>query len=300
MLVMAAVHAAGAYAQSLTQTPDVDTVLNMPSPSRIVITENSGGSVISVTGMQGNDTVRAEVRTDYPADASVSAKQSSALAGGRLEIPGFPGGGNNSGSGWKCYVDGVYIGLGKALGQGHGDGLQWSKSFEIGWLECIAAGYSWGRTAVSLGLGFDWRNYKITTSDRYLAPTPSKGLEWVSADMLPEGSRLRNSRLKVFSLQLPLLFRASIPGSCLRVKVGPVYNFNTYASVLTIFDDNGGNRNELFTTGVRPRRFTADIFGSISISGALGVYVRYSPMKVMDAADGINFRPLTVGFTLGI
>lgn len=272
-----------------------DTLLKMDSPSRIVITETHDGSVITVTGTDGENPFHSTIKTDYPDNSSVSSKQS-VLNGSIFQLPGT----ESKRRGWKCYVDGITIGLTDASGQGGDGGLQWSKSIEAGWLSCLSAGYGWENTALTVGLGFDWRNYKITTSDRYLTPSPDKGIQWAPASSLPEGSRLLNSRLKVFSLQLPVLFRASIPRSRVKIKLGPVLNFNTYASLLTNYDDAGGNRVELFTKAIEPRRFTIDFFGSISLSNVVGVYVRYSPMKVMDATDGFNFRPLTIGVCIGI
>lgn len=284
----------GAYSISWAQEIP-DTLMKFDKPSRLVITENSQGSVISVTGIEKDDPFQATVKTDYPKNASVISCQS-VKHGYSLEIPGM----QNNGKGWKCYVDGVTLGLTNPYGLGNNGGLQWSKSIEIGWLDCLAVGYSWGNTAVSLGLGFDWRNYKITTSDRYLIAAPSNGIEWADAGSLPEGSILKNSRLKVFSLQLPLLFRAKIPNSCLRLKLGPIFNFNTHASILTNFIDSNGNDNKLFTENLSQRRFTVDFFGCLSINSFVGVFVRYSPMKVMNCTDGINFRPLTIGVAIGI
>lgn len=285
---------AGAYINSHAQeTPD--TLLKFDKPSRLVITENSQGSMITVSGIDKDDAFQASVKTDYPKNSSVMASQS-VRRGSPIEIPGMQG----NGKGWKCYVDGVTLGLTNPCGLGDNGGLQWSKSIEIGWLDCLAVGYSWGNTALSLGLGFDWRNYKITTSDRYLIAAPSNGIEWADTSRLPEGSILKNSRLKVFSLQLPLLFRAKIPNSCLRLKLGPIFNFNTHASILTNFIDSNGNDNKLFTENLSQRRFTVDFFGSMSINSVVGLFVRYSPMKVMNVGDGVNFRPLTVGLAIGI
>lgn len=276
-----------------------DTLLKVDKVSKLVITENRGGSVITVTGKDDNESFQAVVKTDYPSNSSVSSSQS-VLASSRVELPGFEYVRRRGSHGWKCYVDGICFGLSNPTGLDTPKGLQWSKSLEIGWLNCFAVGYSWGRAAMSLGLGFDWRNYKITTSDRYLTPTPDKGIDWAAAGTLPEGSRLKNSRLKVFSLQLPLLFRSRIPGSCLRLKLGPIFNFNTHASLKTNYEDMHGNKAELFTKDINPRRFTLDFFGSVSLSNVVGIYVRYSPMTVMDATDGINFKPLTIGVGIGI
>lgn len=272
-----------------------DTLLRVDKPSRIVITESSRGSVISVSGTGEDDNFQTTVNADYPENASVTSTQS-VKTDFPIQLPGI----KNRKKGWTCYVDGITIGLSDPSGIGRNAGLQWSKSIEIGWLDCLAVGYSWGKTAISLGFGFDWRNYKITTSDRYLTTTQSKGIEWAEASRLPEGSILKNSRLKVFSLQLPLLFRAQIPNSCLRLKLGPIFNFNTHASILTRYTDINGNDNEIFSKNLGQRTFTVDFFGSLSINSIVGVFVRYSPMKVMNSPDGLNFRPLTIGIALGI
>lgn len=272
-----------------------DTLLKIDTPSRLVITESPEGSVITVTGIDGEETFETSVTAEYPKNSSVSSSQK-IKSGSQFEFPGV----KNSSTGWKCYVDGVTLGLSNPSSLAPEKGLQWSKSIEVGWLDCFAVGYSWRNIALTLGLGFDWRNYKITTTDKYLVVTPQKGIEWASAATLPEGSRLQNSRLKVFSLQLPLLLRAKIPGSSLRLKLGPIFNFNTHASVKTNYIDSGGNKCEFFCEDLNQRRFTVDLFGSLSISNIVGVFVRYSPMKVMDASDGLNFRPLTVGFAFGI
>ncbi len=294
IFAIAALYICGVWAQTNEETVS-DTLLKVDKPSKLVITENSDGSIITVTGIKENDSFNATVKTEYPKNSSVSSNQSVKPAGS-VQLPGM----EKSGKGWFGYVDGMTIGLSNPAGLGPDKGLQWSKSIEIGWLDCIAVGYSWGKTALSLGIGFDWRNYKITTSDRYLTVTPAKGIEWADANTLPEGSKLKNSRLKVFSLQLPLLLRVKIPNSSLRLKVGPIFNFNTHASLKTNYIDMSGGSNELFTEDLNQRRFTLDFFGNLSVSSWVGIFVRYSPMKVMDAADGLNFRPLTIGLTIGI
>ncbi len=159
---------------------------------------------------------------------------------------------------WGVSMLGVCVGLTNPLGQGSPEGLQWSKSFEISWLSCINVYYSFGRSDISFGLGFDWRNYKATTAGRRLVANDNKGIEWGE---YPEGVTPKYSRLKVFSLQVPVLYRWSIPKSSLNLRIGPVLNFNTYASLLTVWDDPDGHKMEDFTKAISPRRFTVDFFG---------------------------------------
>lgn len=291
MLASAVCMATGALAQ--TEKPD--TLLKVDPESRLVITESAEGTMVTVSGY-GEEGLSASVFSGYPEESSVSSRQAT-LRDNMMRLVGERRNRCCNGSKWDVVVDGVCIGLNRAVGQGNDGGLQWSKSFEISWLNCLGVAYSLGKSSISLGLGFDWRNYKVTTSGRYLLPTPERGIAWSDA----EGDmKVRNSRVKIFSLQLPLLYRLRIPKTSLHFKAGPVFNFNTYGSLKTVYDDAAGNRCEYFTKEINPRRFTVDFFGSLSLCSAIGVYVRYSPMKVMDAPGSLNFRPLTIGVGFGI
>ncbi len=275
------------------QNENPDTLLNVEGPSKIVITENQKGAKFEVTGDSTVDTIV----TLFPEESTVVSKQSSKsesflkngfiINGTLIEWPYH----------WDVIVDGLCLGLTNATDMAGEGGLQWSKSLEIGWISCIGVVYKYKASGISLGMGFDWRNYKITTSEKRLVANKEKGIEW---EKYPEGAKGRNSRLKIFSLQFPLLYRLAIPKTSINLKVGPMMNFNTYASLKSSYEDGAGNKCREFTKDIQPRRFTVDFFGSISLlSNAVGVYVRYSPMKVMDA-PGLNFRPLTVGLLIGL
>lgn len=292
-MILLALFPALCFAQDPDGSPVVpDTLISRDTPSRVAITENPHGMTVSVSGTDGDETYDESVTVPFPGESSVRSRQSTTTS---LSLPAL---GKVCGrdSRWNVIVDGLCLGLTRACGMGDDGGLQWSKSFEISWMSCIGVSFACGATDLSLGLGFDWRNYKITTSGKVLAANPDKGLEWADG---PEGVNVRFSRLKTFSLQLPLLWKLPVPKTSLSFKAGPVLCFNTYGSLKTVFDDADGNRGELFTKDISPRRFTVDFFGCISLYETIGVYVRYSPMKVMDA-PGLNFRPLTVGIGIGI
>lgn len=280
---------------ALAQSEKPDTLLKVDPESRLVITESAKGTQITVSGY-GEDGLVASVFSEYPEESSVTSNQTT-LRNNMFRLISERGNGCCNDAKWNVILDGVCIGLNRAVGQEPDGGLQWSKSFEISWLNCVAVSYLLGKSSISLGLGFDWRNYKVTTSGRCLLPTPDKGIAWGEID---GDAKVRYSRLKIFSLQLPLLYRLKIPKTSLYFKAGPIFNFNTYGSLKTVYDDTTGNKCEYFTKEIKPRRFTVDFFGSLSLCQAVGVYVRYSPMKVMDAAGSLNFRPLTIGIGIGI
>lgn len=271
------------------ETPD--TLLSVFNPDKVIITESSDGTRISV----GDG--RESILIEYPDAASVRTSRSTSRS--IFNIPGLPCGHHrdNCGcydKGWTVGLDGVCIGLTDAVDQTGGGGLQWSKSFEINWLSCLNVGYRFSRSRIYLGLGFDWRNYKATAFSRWLEPDGDGGVRWGSA---PQGASVRSTQLKVFSLQLPLMFVWRIPKSNLNWRMGPILNFNTYSSIKGIYDDSAGNRCEYFTKDFDRNPVTLDFFGSLSYHSAFGVYVRYSPMKVLKAASPINFIPFSLGFT---
>ncbi len=274
---------------SVASTENRDTLMIVDTPSKVLITESTDGTLITVT-----DTLTGAEQShfvSYAPGAKVSTSQHSSKT--TLNIPGFNCmSRKNQKSGWAVGIDGLCVGLNQATDQTGGGGLQWSKSFEINWLSCINVGYVFSRSRIYLGLGFDWRNFKATADGRWLQPSENGGIEWGEA---PEGVDVKSTNLKVFSLQLPLMYEWKIPKSWLKLKVGPILNFNTYASLKGIYEDKAGNECEYFTKDFDCRDMTVDFFGCLSYHNALGIYVRYSPMKMMKTGSPINFTPFTVG-----
>ena len=272
-----------------------DTLMVVDSPSKVLITESPDGTLITVT--DNEDGTSRSCLVPYTPGAKVNTSRRSSRS--IFNIPGIDCFGKKEkcgcfGEGWSVGADGLCIGLNQAHGQTGGGGLQWSKSFEISWLSCLNVGYSFSRSRIYLGLGFDWRNFKATADSRWLVASGDGGLEWGSA---PEDVNVRFSRLKLFSLQLPLMYEWKIPKSWLKLKLAPILNFNTYASVKGVYDDAAGNRGECFFKNFERNKVTVDFFGALSYHNALGIYVRYSPMKVLKSSSPINFSPFTLGVT---
>ena len=271
-----------------------DTLLKISNPDKVVITESPEGTRVSLS--DGEESILIA----YPDGANVKTSRHTSRS--IFNLPGLPCGRLKepcgcSSDGWDLSMDGVCIGLNDAMGQTGGGGLQWSKSFEINWLSCLNIGYEFSRSRIYIGLGLDWRNYKATADARWLQPNGNGGVEWGDA---PEGANVRATQLKVFSLQLPLMYTWRIPKSYLKWRMGPILNFNTYSSIKGIYDDSASNRCEYFTKNFGRRPVTVDLFASLSYQNVLGVYVRYSPMRVLNDASPINFTPLSLGITLGL
>lgn len=267
-----------------------DTLLNVSNPDRVIITESPEGTRVSISDGQESFLI------SYPDGANVKTSRTSRTL---FEFSGFPCGRRSERygcdrSGWTISADGLCVGLTSAVGQTGGGGLQWSKSFEINWLSCFNVGYKFSRSRIYFGLGFDWRNYRATAFGQWLEPDGDGGIRWGRA---PEGAYVKYTRIKVFSLQLPLMYTWSLPNTCLKWRMGPILNFNTYSSIKGVYDDLDGNRCEYFTKDFDRRPVTVDFFGSLSYCNTLGVYLRYSPMKVLKDHSPVNFTPFSIGLT---
>ena len=276
-----------------------DTLLDVSADCKVTLLENHDGLKILVQDNDSTGSIIEDINMKFPPRSTVTSRQSTRNASAKgVSLTSIRETMQHKRSRYSFVMSGVCLGLINPIEGVNTDGLEWSKSIEICWMQCAGIGYQINRSLnLSLGLGFDWRNYKITTSDKRLVVNADHKLEW---GLYPEGSKPKNSRLKIFSLQVPLLLNAAIPHTSLVVNAGPILNFNTYGSVLTSYDDLEGNEYRDFTKDIDKRLFTVDLMCNISYRNSFGLYVRYSPMKVINGNSPINFQPLSVGVSLGL
>lgn len=272
----------------------VDTLLWVKGPSKITILESPEGVTVDVCGSESDPDFRTQYTETFGPDVQVKSRQKD-TANSFFEGFGFIRNRNSAQGGekhnrWRGVFGGLCIGLTDALDQPAPGGLQWSKSFDISWLQAIGAGYCFGHSDISLSLGFSWRNYRTTLSRR-MVKTESRGVEWSG---YPEGSIPKSSRLKIFGLSFPLLYGYSIPSTDVKLQAGAIFNFNTYASLRTRYLDSDGNEAEDFSKKIRKRAFTADLFGAVTFWEGIGIFARWSPYKQLESSP-LNFRSLSVG-----
>lgn len=273
-----------------------DTLYLRPVAKEMIVTQNEDEIKVVVRNQDKDDVIIIPNKIDTVKGIEESYyKQEPPLWAKQHNFYIFPS--NRQNRYWSIGIEGITLGLTSANGQPTPKGLQWGKSFEIGWLSIIDFKYNFSKSAVSLGIGLNWRNYKNSTSFRYLNVDNESGLIWKNYANDVNG---KNSQLKLFAVQFPFLYELSIPKTSLFLKLGPIFNFNTYSSVKTSFTDSEGNGASYFTTSSIQRLLTVDIFANVSLSQMIGVYIRYSPMKILKTSDGINFHPFTLGFSIGI
>lgn len=143
---------------------------------------------------------------------------------------------------------------------------------------------------ISLGVGFDWRNYRMTNDTRFLPAADGS----VALGAYPEGAKPQFSRVKVFSLNFPLLYEHKFNRQW-GLGIGPVFNLNTYGSIKTRYKKDG-EKHKLMEKNIGQRKFTVDAMFILE-NPIVDLYLKYSPMDVLKDND-VNFQSLSIGIYL--
>lgn len=165
-----------------------------------------------------------------------------------------------------------------------------SKSFEVALLftkkNRITNGF-W----FCYGVGLDWRNFAITNgnllSNNAGDPViPRLGISSYDSAI---------SKLKVFSVDFPLLFSVNIVNG-FGLTFGPVINLNTDSWIKNKTTSNGHTGKEKFNTP-QANLLTVDIMAQINIK-SISLFAKYSPMSLMDKAYWPEFEHFSIGIAL--
>ena len=143
---------------------------------------------------------------------------------------------------------------------------------------------------LSLGLGVDWRNYRMT-DDQLFTKAPDGN---VTVEKFPLEFDPKFSRIKVFSLTATLRCEFDF-GDGFAVGFGPVVNFNTYASIKTRYKLLGDKVKHV-EKNINQRPVTIDWMLNLRVVG-VPFYVKYSDNDVLKDG-GVKFRSLSFGLYL--
>lgn len=268
-----------------------DTILSVTNPSSVTVTETPEGFGVSVTTVNSEGESRSEYSESFDYPVRVDARR------WRSHLSLTPSGRSH----WEVTMGGPGIGWVNACGQPDGLGIEMGKSLEISWLNALSVSYTlpWRSSRISLGIGFDWRNYRISTGATRFIPTENGG---VTFGEYPEGVNPKGSRLKVFSFGVPLVWHQRLPfrifGDRCYVGLGAIFNYNSHASMKTKWELPDGSKAEQNINHIGQRRFTVDFIGTVRIWSGINLYVRYSPQSVLRGPGQPRFTPLSSGIIL--
>ena len=166
-------------------------------------------------------------------------------------------------------------------------GSSWEIFWTIGQWDYTAKN---SRSTWSTGIGVDWRNYRMTSNLRF-EKTPDECV--VISPYAGENVRPKFSRVKVFSLQMPLLYRYKFNRN-FSFSVGPVLNLNLHSSLKTRYKIDGQKYKDT-DNDARVNPVTVDIM-SIIETPVLDLYIKYSPCNVLKTDFAPKFQSLSLGF----
>ncbi len=211
---------------------------------------------------------------------------------------------------------GLELGFIKNLDGGLDGNINSFQSAEISWLNALkfTAAFPHRRDAVSLALGFSWRNFR-RTDNKLFCPTD---VETFIAKDYPEGSKPSYSRFKVFAISVPLLWEHTYmqvknkkgKTESRKFQLGPILNFNNYSSLLTKYDLNDKTVEEASKLDIL-EPVSIDLYGAIDLWKGLGIYVRtsltslttqrfyFDTLTLTAHATGTEMRPVSIGVKWG-
>ena len=270
---------------------DNDTLV-VHQPRRVTVITNDSLQKIIINGREGDQNYRYEntlqlVDSNYVSHSVISHDNWSIFP--KVSVSG------SSKDSLKMQVVGTaHLGVGLSFPTNKQDGvnIQGGSSWEIFFtpLEIDVYLNRRQRDFVSFGLGFDWRNYRMTNNTRFVLAEDGH----VGLGNYPEGADPKFSRIKVFSISVPLLYHHKF-GEEWGFGAGAVFNWNTYASIKTKYKMDGGT-HKFIDKNIGQRRFTVD-YMAIIYNPLFDFYVKYCPQDVLKE-PGVKFRALSIGLFL--
>ena len=143
----------------------------------------------------------------------------------------------------------------------------------------------------SLGLGFDWRNYRMT--DRMFVKQPD-GVTITSS--FPEGTEPKFSRIHTFSLSFPLKYYHYFSKKIF-FAVGPELYVTPWASLKTKYYDATGEEQKITAGNLHENRVSVGVGAEINIHH-IGIYYKYNPFNVLSSSFGPGFASMTTGIKI--
>lgn len=254
--------------------------------SDVVVTASPEMVEVSFTSEDG---VSRSFSRAYEKDSSHSLKTYTGINGREF---GFNLG-RRGGVSWYFVASGIGWGALLPLRENQHMGIRPMRSSEVTLPMLAGVNMSYRRFGMRLGLGMTWRNYVTTGASQFSLGDDGK----VTMQPYPDGAEDTRSRLKVYSLQVPLLFDLTL---CRKYNIsltaGAVLSMNTSASFKT--DWRIGQREySVKTNHVGQRPISYDVYGAVNFDW-LSLYTRYTPVSVMRSRTGLEFRALTIGLGL--
>lgn len=270
-----------------------DTVIVVEQPQKVIIQETPQTMEVNVEGKKGNAGYRLQRLRALPDCGITVVKESNSW---NFSLP-FQNMKKREYGKMKCHVPDFAFGFSSAINGTKGLTTPLGSSVEFSFYPAEFSGPTIARNlGIVLGLGFAWRNYRMTGHTRFL-----KEDDQLVLSPYPNGADIQFSRIKTFSLVMPVLMEWQHRLNYKRLfwlNGGMLVNFNTYASCKTRYKVDGQKVKE-FDKNIHQQPVTLDLYTSFGFND-LGFYLRYSPFHVLCGDYSPTFSSLSFGMLIDL
>lgn len=274
---------------AMAQEESADTVVVL-HPQRVTVTSTANSMSVDIEGSQDNPDYRFSKSQTTTSDGLRISSESTSDFDFKLPFT-------------KSYEKGhrrIEMGIAAAMSLGLVSGLNtpegldinMGQSFEITWhcANIVLKGVS-NRWEFSTGAWLNWKNFRMTGYNRFVTDNNA-----VVLAPYPDGSVIRFSRIHLFSWQFPLLADYRIDRH-FHTTFGCLFNLNSHGSLKTRYRLDGENHKDI-DGSIHLKNFTVDFIAMLDYRRTIGLYVKYSPCRVLDAGFGPRFSSISTGITL--
>lgn len=266
-----------------------DTTIVVEQPQRVIIRETSQSMKVSVEGKKGNNAYHLERMRALQDTGITIVKESNSW---NFSLP-FENRIRKDYREIDYHLPDFAFGFSSALSCPKGMSTPLGSSVEFSFYPVEVSGPMLGNNVgLVVGLGFAWRNYRMTGHTRFLKQDAQ-----LTLSPYPDGADIQFSRIKTFSLVVPILIEGQKKinnKSRIWINGGILANFNMYASSKTRYKLDGHKVKE-FDKNVHEQPVTLDLYTSFGLNN-VGLYARYSPFHVLRG----DYSPMFTSFSFGV
>lgn len=271
-----------------------DTTIVVKNPNRVTVKDTDNSMQIIIEGKEGDPSWNfSRMRTWNQRSMEITKEHTQFDFA--LSLPGMKQ--KRRREAMEYHLPTFFIGLSSALNTPSKMDTPVGSAVEIGFTPIACELPQIGRNVgVVAGMGFAWRNYRMSDDVRFL-----KQEQQVVLGDYPVGASPKFSRIKTFSMTVPLLLEVrtnKLRGGRFWMNMGPMLNISTYGSLKTRYRMNGEKQKEV-DKHIHQQPVTVDFYASMGHND-IGVYFRYSPCNVLRTNYGPKFQSMSMGLSIGL
>lgn len=116
---------------------------------------------------------------------------------------------------------------------------------------------------------------------------------------VPEGMKVKKSTLELASFNFPVLYNQHVCKN-FSFSLGGIVNLNYLANAHTKLSDTNNQYHKTSYKGLQQNFLTVDAYASVSTFNGIGIYAKWSPMKMFKKQFGPELKSFTVGIELSL